>query len=396
MTFPSYLDYLSFASVASQIMPDQDINDLLIAAIERNIFQEVKNLFEQTPRPNLQWKTDRDFKPLYLAALKGNAPIVEYLLEQGAPLYLGDDTPQTTALHLAASRVGRNYRSIVQALLRLGRERGNEELKKYVNHRDVNKKTALHHAAAAGVSEDIKALVKAGANVNLRDEYELLAVHHACINRKWDVMEYLFKRDSSSINNKMTGGPFGGSTCLHVATKRNCGKAVHYLVELMSDNGLKMKDSDNMTAWDVACVGTASALSPDPEDREAGGNRKVRRATAFRPSSHRVASYQSPSSRLGDTSYTGSTLAPIFPINLEAASVLVAKDLKSRRRREARFEYQKYHIGGTVCYSLRENHVRYHQEIESRALTTHSSERYMLDVLIYSLPSELMSNQYRH
>lgn len=245
---------------------------------------------------------------------------------------------------------------------------------------DLSGETTLHHAAKGGDLESVRNLIHAHANVANRDNDGLLAAQIACIWSHWDIMEYLFNvdEDKTLINKAMLGGEFLGSTCLHVAVKRNAWKAVRYLAANMELGALLYRDNDGLTGWDLACRGSTSPISPSaratlsraryPKKQlpfGGGPASSIARSTTSLVVAHSTESIQNTSQRL--------SYYPSFPVNLEASCILLAGDSQINQAIFRPLSWQEREISGVNCWLLSKNHVGMHCYEPRLYLLTNSS-----------------------
>lgn len=342
--------------------------------------QEIAPSVAEAGPSTVDGTTEAQLTPLQLAASQGNAKIVEELLKKDHQLFShGRLVPQTTPLHLAAGNKGQKYLHTVQRLLYWAAEGQDDEGPAwYVNMKDTTGKAALHHAAAAGDLDIVNNLIAAGGKLDQRDDVGLIAAHYACIEGHWVIMQVLFDRYSEIINKPMIGGKFADSTCLHIATKRNSGKAMRYLAAMMDEEGLMCKDGDDKTAWDLASGGSVFTSFSSPTAKSTRGTRTfLVDMLALTKLFHTDTSDRA--ARNQDLSVEDLPITPPiprFPLNLEAASILI--DMEKKIRGESmRQLWNKNDICGITCYSLPHNHVgKPREQMFLHTLTSNSLEGY--------------------
>lgn len=101
---------------------------------------------------------------LHLATANGNTEVVQFLLEQYAPVAAANQEGQT-ALHLAALTTATG---LIRALLAEITAMPNKARSAVLNARDSELgRTALHYAAKLGSHETIEQLAKAGCDVDM-------------------------------------------------------------------------------------------------------------------------------------------------------------------------------------------------------------------------------------
>lgn len=240
-----------------------------------------------------------------------------------------------------------------------------------VDYIDLLGETALHHAAKRGELESVRKLTHTHANVGIHDNDGLLAAQIACIGSHWDIMEYLFDidEDNTLINDVIAGGEFSGSTCLHVAVKRNAWKAVRYLAANMEVDTLYRLDNDGLTAWDLACGRSKLSRGRDHKKQSLPfGGAPLSSIAHNSASSIGVHSTGSAQSTGQHVSYH-----PSFPVNLEVSCILLARDSQINR---AEFQYplwEEREISGINCWLLPKNHVGMHRYEPRLHMLTNSS-----------------------
>ncbi|KAG8456605.1 hypothetical protein GDO86_002400 [Hymenochirus boettgeri] len=139
--------------------------------------QHAQNLLQKGADPTL---VDKDFKtPLHWAVQSGNRILCSMILDhqQGQSTINYDDENGKTCMHIASAA---GYSDIICELARVP-ECNLQAL-------DVDDRTPLHWAAAAGKSECVQTLLKLGVDINPRDinentplTYAMYCGHTACI-----------------------------------------------------------------------------------------------------------------------------------------------------------------------------------------------------------------------
>ena len=117
--------------------------------------------------------------PIVLAAILGNAQIVELLLDHGA-LVQTEDHASGTPLHAAALN---GHLNVVKILIEHGSDIEAE--------RASTGETPLHAAAEGGNGEVINLLISLGADVNARSRDEYGPIHSAAASEHFDVVKLL-------------------------------------------------------------------------------------------------------------------------------------------------------------------------------------------------------------
>ena len=116
---------------------------------------KIRTLLNKGARVNTRNKYKET--PLHVAALKGHVEVIRALLEAGADV----------------NARAKNKRTLINIL------RGKMSFIVLVDARAKSKRTPLHLAALYGHVEAVRALLKAGANVNAKDRYRCGPVDYA-------------------------------------------------------------------------------------------------------------------------------------------------------------------------------------------------------------------------
>lgn len=123
--------------------------------------------------------------PIVLAAIQGNAKIVELLLDHGASVQT-EDYASGTPLHAAAAN---GHLNVVKTLIARG---SNIEAV-----RASNGETPLHAAAEGGNGEVVDLLITLGADVNARSRNKFGPIHLAAVSEHLDVVELLLAKGAA-------------------------------------------------------------------------------------------------------------------------------------------------------------------------------------------------------
>ena len=110
---------------------------------------------------------------------------------------------------------------------------------------EVDSLSLLHWAVIEGNIELTKALIDAGAKIDVLDKFKQTPLHLAVIHDNLVIAEALIdaKADLNAVDNWK-------KTPLHWATKFDNIEIVKYLIDLGAD--LDIKDWEDQTPWDVA------------------------------------------------------------------------------------------------------------------------------------------------
>ncbi|EUC37893.1 hypothetical protein COCCADRAFT_1335 [Bipolaris zeicola 26-R-13] len=294
-------------------MDVEAINKSLLKAVEEGDLPEVQKIILGIPESsNGQNWSFLSLGPVYRACSKGDVQIVEFLLKQCRQEDFTDFTSRTTLLHRAVQGEGTNFCYTVGFLTGFAAGHGGPRtVKKYVNIPDHEGKTALHHVAAMGDYAMLDILFEAGADIIVRDHRGLLAAHIACIEKKYETMIWLFKKDPTGIDEIIHHDLASGSTCLHLVAKRNCGRELGYLLGLVRAPVSMIPDIQGMYVWDLACKGNIQEQPRVSRRRVTSGKYPYIDPELLYDSEGRP---------------KNSETVQRFPINLEAASVLIFQD----------------------------------------------------------------------
>lgn len=191
-------------------MASETINRQLKAAATRGDLNEVKRLIEAGADVDYHAETPPQ-SPLMAAYFSNHKDIIEYLLANGANIN-HDKFEEGTVLTFSAFGGQVDY---IEYLLDLGAA---------VNHpMPIGGETALHHAADKDQVEAARALVRRGADVNLKA-----------------------KEGESQLN----FGHFAGETALHVAAVRSGAEFIRVLLDGGADKSIM--SLHGKTAYDYA------------------------------------------------------------------------------------------------------------------------------------------------
>ncbi|XP_048249888.1 uncharacterized protein LOC124128376 [Haliotis rufescens] len=218
------------------ICPDSEGNTPLHHAAETKSLVTVKTLMRRGY--SCQATNELGETPLFNACLKGSAAIVELFLKEGSPPYITNDNNMTplhvacqtghvdivvlgarthlgqTVLHLACMS---GNADVVEVLLKAGSD---------INARDNNLDTPLHMAAIHGKVDSIILLAKWGARDVQCNQQGDLALHHACREGRTDVVKTLLNIDSdaSDLNHQ-------GVSPVMLACDRDCESILELLLQ---------------------------------------------------------------------------------------------------------------------------------------------------------------------
>lgn len=99
-----------------------------------------------------------------------------------------------------------------------------------VNETDTERRSYLHLACFVGCKEIVELLIKAGANVNIRDCLGLTPMHRCCRNNQDEVMRVLIQCPDLDVNCKSKDG----TTPLHVCAANNAFECAELFIPKVS------------------------------------------------------------------------------------------------------------------------------------------------------------------
>lgn len=166
---------------------------LLLRAIRFDVPEDVARLINTIKDVNLEETlTERGYKPLHLATIRGKFKIAKMLLEEGAEVD-SRTAYDYTPLHLAVR--GQNL-NMIKLLLKK---------KANVNAVDKMGGTPLHEAAENSDVEVVESLLKAGAEVNVKENYWTPLIFAAISGRVDNVKTLLKWGAEIDMNSKVKG-----------------------------------------------------------------------------------------------------------------------------------------------------------------------------------------------
>lgn len=218
------------------------------------------------------------------ACLKGYQSIVRMLLEHGAEIDAGDQSPLLATCQHGGRVEGESRLAIIQMLMEKG---------VVANAKEGVLMSALRAASCNGYSQIVELLLRNGANVNAQDEELDTALYLACrFGGNADTVRVLFDYGAKVIEK-------GGNNmyALHAASRHRNSK----IVELLLKNGadVNARDEDNETALYIACGSRGNAdtvrvlLCYGADINAKGGRlgtalRRACRRAIFSPSVHQI------------------------------------------------------------------------------------------------------------
>ncbi|KAJ4443084.1 hypothetical protein ANN_04734 [Periplaneta americana] len=177
----------------------------------------------------------QQYSLLHIVSENEHAPLMDFLLENGASVNLGN-WENNTPLHLAC-KLGKTE-SVIRLLNR------NADVNKRNKHGD----TSLHEAVRSDQSDIVQILVNNGADINSCNKYDDTPLHVACHENNLTVVSYLLdKRADKNIRNK------NGDSPLDCAIRRGHTALVKYILG-RGLGCLLSRDRDERTPLHLAAV----------------------------------------------------------------------------------------------------------------------------------------------
>ncbi|RDD44631.1 Transient receptor potential cation channel subfamily A member 1 [Trichoplax sp. H2] len=185
--------------------------------------------------------------PLMVAAESGSMTTVKLLLEQSADVTILDRANKS-CLHYSIG----NYEIMKVILEHFLKE---EKFKELVDAKDVTGSTALHYASKVGNSQEVLALLGAGANANSVNRFKETCFHVATCYGHLDILKILVKYQDEKTIDFMDDQD---RTPLHVAAWNGYEDIISYL---SSSNAHIKPDCDGRTPLHfAACNGHLKCL----------------------------------------------------------------------------------------------------------------------------------------
>lgn len=158
---------------------------------------------------------------LFLAAKKGHMELCNALIDVGAPMNLVDQEKTSILMHMAKSRYNDGTRKAIEKA----------KADRFINRKNNSGITALMLAAAHSDLDTVKALLRAGAKVALKDKNGRTALFYAIQYGSAEVVAELFKQSTPSASK--------ANILFDLAIRRNDSR----LLELVARNILKVLNS---------------------------------------------------------------------------------------------------------------------------------------------------------
>ncbi|XP_071083099.1 ankyrin repeat domain-containing protein 26-like isoform X2 [Haliotis cracherodii] len=219
----------SSSSLIGYDLKEKDLGKLHKAAW-LNDFEKVKQLARKDPSC-----LDKDNRtPLHLACARGNAKVVQELLEWKAKTNIGDNNSKTPLM----KAVEGGYADCVELLL---------ESHADVDAMDTEGNTCLHMSCRDGSAELVAMLLKKDAKMDTKNKEGLSALHYSVMVKREDLCHLLLSRGAYVDSEDSCG-----RTCLMKACQEGSINMVRILLEFGAET--THKDSKGWTADDCAVI----------------------------------------------------------------------------------------------------------------------------------------------
>ncbi|XP_073696004.1 histone-lysine N-methyltransferase EHMT1a isoform X3 [Garra rufa] len=232
----------------------------LYFSAKRGELQRILHMLVEGVDPNLRMDSEKRKTSLHCAAEEGHKEICHVLLQAGANLDMCDAEQRTPLMYACEN----NHLETVKYLLKAGASTG---------HKDMRGSTCLHLAARGGHTgvlqylvsmpsidvnckddggwapltwatentnlEQVKMLISAGADVQIRDKEENVCLHWAAFSGCDEIAQLLLDKrsDLHAVN-------IHGDSPLHIAVRQNQLDCVMLFLSRGADVNLKNKDSE--------------------------------------------------------------------------------------------------------------------------------------------------------
>ena len=187
--------------------------------------------------------------PLHIAAQGGHYLAIDSLLRAGADCEIKDEGGRTP-LHLCVKS------SCLISCKNIVTWQSSNPITDYVNIKDNEGMTSLHHCAFGGSSEVLEFLISNGADVTAIDLYGRTPLHYAAANSQLQCLMILIKDPKVTVDIQDKRG----CSSLHMAASQDLdGRCVEYLISRKAD--VWIKDIQGYTPLHYAAAnGNLSAI----------------------------------------------------------------------------------------------------------------------------------------
>ncbi|XP_039515106.1 histone-lysine N-methyltransferase EHMT1a isoform X2 [Pimephales promelas] len=232
----------------------------LYFSAKRGELQRILHMLVEGVDPNLRMDSEKRKTPLHCAAEEGHKEICHILVQAGANLDMCDVEQRTPLMYACEN----NHLETVKYLLKAGASTG---------HKDMRGSTCLHLAARKGHTdvlqyllsmpsidvnckddggwapltwatenmrlEQMKMLISAGADVQIRDKEENVCLHWAAFSGCDEIAQLLLEKrsDLHAVN-------IHGDSPLHIAVRQNQLDCVMLFLSRGADVNLKNRDGE--------------------------------------------------------------------------------------------------------------------------------------------------------
>ncbi|XP_051749523.1 histone-lysine N-methyltransferase EHMT1a isoform X1 [Ctenopharyngodon idella] len=240
----------------------------LYFSAKRGELQRILHMLVEGVDPNLRMDSEKRKTPLHCAAEEGHKEICHILVQAGANLDMCDVEQRTPLMYACEN----NHLETVKYLLKAGASTG---------HKDMRGSTCLHLAARGGHTgvlqyllsmasidvnckddggwapltwatenmrlEQVKMLISAGADVQIRDKEENVCLHWAAFSGCDEIAQLLLDKrsDLHAVN-------IHGDSPLHIAVRQNQLDCVMLFLSRGAD--VNLKNRDNETPLDCCSI----------------------------------------------------------------------------------------------------------------------------------------------
>lgn len=205
-----------------------DVNELLFNFIRKQEWDKLEKYLSENDDINVNV---RDYSGNYLltyAILFNKIKLTTMLIHKGSKLDIQDSDGRC----ILYTPIRYGYLELLNLLLHFNKTIIGISL---VDIQDKNGDTPLHYAVSLGEMEIIKMLLKAGSNVNFKNNEGFNILHLSIFTRNIDIVK-LILNEKININLKSNTG----ETALHIA----CNLEQYEIVKLLIENGANVNSRD--------------------------------------------------------------------------------------------------------------------------------------------------------